>query len=571
MDTAYSTSWIRRIEHLCLLKTPPSLLPSGLCLRDFDRSRLILEKTLGFRSGLSDMLRERLDLSFLLRSLTSSVLDSECCTVDRLKSVLTQSALDALCEKFHILDVVHPELPGLNDRIRNSLIGKIDVYSRERVVAEGEVPLLQLTRGCVVPLAGVNNEGNVIVHGAGNDNVNEEGGDATVVDQTEQSDHVVQIGGIDIAEDDEAQAIFADKPKKVIKKRKVADGASGFGLPPKKLREDHGTFGDVGASTDGKLHCGSNSGARAAERFVVLSDSSHHSSTNAADDEVTSIVRSSMQPPPVLTTATATTIIADSTSALVLGTDVDPETFHQTYIPKWNVTNDSALDDPNVCRGVIDHLAPLALFSQLRSMDYGQLFVEFNVRAALQTCLSSEVRLRLEHELRGRKKFKDKCAMQAGWLKERDAEIANLKVQLSLKEAQAAEVILLCGNIATVEAAEVAQASELEGLKERNTALKGQDLSNLQLSCDELSIKASSLDFEKDTLVDQVSKLEGTCSELSDEVSGYKLFKEQIEAVQDVQVMVLSDRVSELDANLIGMALHLDEEFYHRYLTTITG
>ncbi|GKA50635.1 hypothetical protein Tco_0743708 [Tanacetum coccineum] len=212
-------------------------------------------------------------------------------------------------------------------------------------------------------------------------------------------------------------------------------------------------------------------------------------------------------------------------------------------------------------------------------MDYGQLFVEFNVRAALQTCLSSEVKLRLEHDLRGRKKFKDKCVMQAGWLKERDAEIANLK-------------------IATIEAAEAAQASELEGLKERNAALEGQvtalksaavtkdsefassntciakltqDLSNLQLSCDELSIKASSLEFEKDTLVDQVSKLEGTCSELRDEVSGYKLFKEQIEALQDVQVKVLSDRVAKLDANLMGMALHLDEDFYPRYLTTIAG
>ncbi|GKC72311.1 hypothetical protein Tco_1118194 [Tanacetum coccineum] len=65
--------------------------------------------------------------------------------------------------------------------------------------------------------------------------------------------------------------------------------------------------------------------------------------------------------------------------------------------------------------------------------------------------------------------------------------------------------------------------------------------------------------------------LEGTCSRLRDEVMGYKLFKEQIEVVQDVQVKVLSDRVAELDANLMGMALHLDEEFYPGYLTTLGG
>ncbi|GKB45675.1 hypothetical protein Tco_0896428 [Tanacetum coccineum] len=373
-------------------------------------------------------------------------------TIDSMKSILTQSALDALCEKFHIPDV-HPELPGRNDRIRNSSAGKIGVYSSnktlrkdphptpaefnvdvcnyladnpapfrkfpepflcfvgitryydldencystfwanddeemdlfafinhadptkvrigEREVTKGEVLLLQLTKDRVVLLAGVNDQGNANVQGAGNDNVNEEGGDATVADQTKQSDHVVQIEGIDIAADDEAQDIVVDKPKKVRKKRKAPDGASGSGLPLKNLREDHGTSSEVGASTGEKSLAaiqelfehstlnvevgittaatvpfvtsfvaptsereegghtdsviGPNLGTqRATERFVVLSDSSHHSSTNAADDEVTSIVRSSMQPPHVLTAATATTIIADSTSALVPRTGTRP-------------------------------------------------------------------------------------------------------------------------------------------------------------------------------------------------------------------------------------------------------
>ncbi|GKC54987.1 hypothetical protein Tco_1077732 [Tanacetum coccineum] len=339
------------------------------------------------------------------------------------------------------------------------------------------------------------------------------------------------------------------------------------------------------------------------EREGDLTDSSHHSSTHAVDDEVTSIVRSSMPPPSVLTAAVATTIIADvtfasaprvgtgqvppsifrdststseanqditgpshpvgtqlSTDLFFVSQDVDSKTLHQIYISKWNVINDSTLDDPDICHGVIDHLAPPALFSQLR-----------------------------------RKKFEDRCAIQAGWLKERDAEIASLKAQLSLKEAESAEAIRLHSQVAIVEAA---RASEQNGLKERNMALEGQvvalefeaatkdselassnthiakltqDLSNLQLSCDELSIKASSLEFEKDKLVDQVSKLESTCSELRDKVSSYKLFKEHIEAVRDVQVKVLSDRFTELDANLMGMALHLDEEFYLRYLTTLAG
>ncbi|GJR87578.1 hypothetical protein Tco_0211589 [Tanacetum coccineum] len=514
------------------------------------------------------------------------------------------------------------------------------VRIRERKVGEGEVPFLKLTKGYVILLAGVNDQENQneVVRNKGVDVVNEEG-------------------------DDETQAIVTNKPKRVRKKRKAADDVSGSGLPPKKLKEDHSAFGDVGASTVGKslaalqglldsstlaMKVGATAKATvpfvtsfvtptperkdgghvdsitrpnlrtqlATERFVVLSDYSHHSSTNAADDEVTFIIRSSMPHPLVLTAVVTTTIIDDATSALAprIGTepvlrsifeyfasiceanqdvagpshpagtelstylffvsqDMDSENLHQTYIPKWNVTNDSTLDESNICHGVIDHLAHPALFSQLQNMDYEQLFVKFNVGAARQTCLSSEVRLRLEHELRGRGKFEGKCAMQADWLKERDAELASLKPQLSLKEAEATMAIRLCCQIAIVEVVEAARSNELNGLKEQNAALEGHvaTLESAALFCDKLSTIASALEFKKDKLIDQVSTLEGTCSRLRDEVMGYKLFKKQIEAVQDEEMRVLSEKVVDLDAELMRMATHLDEEFYPRYLITIVG
>ncbi|GJV71194.1 hypothetical protein Tco_1491189 [Tanacetum coccineum] len=213
-----------------------------------------------------------------------------------------------------------------------------------------------------------------------------------------------------------------------------------------------------------------------------------------------------------------------SARSFYVSQDMDPETLQQIYIPKWNVINDSVLDDLDICRGTIYHLAPHGFFSQLRGMDYEQLL-------------------------------------------EMDAEIASLKAQLSLREAKVTKAILLCGQVAVVEAAEAAQASELNGLKEQNAVLEGQiaalesvavskdaelassnaqvskvtqDLSNLQLSCDELSVKASSLEFEKDKLVDQ-----------------------------DEQVKALGDCVAGIDSDLMEMALHMDEEFYPRYLTTI--
>ncbi|GJW62241.1 hypothetical protein Tco_0111576, partial [Tanacetum coccineum] len=261
--------------------------------------------------------------------------------------------------------------------------------------------------------------------GASNYNVNEEGGDVAVADQTGKSDHIVQVGGIDIVADDKTQVIVSDKPKRLRKKRKAADGASGSGLPPKKLREDHGLLyrstlaakiGATAAATvsfvtsfvtptpelEGGGHGDSIAGPNlrtqlASERFVVLTDFSHHSSTHAADDEVTSIASTRQVPPSIFrdpaSIGEANQDIACpshlvgielSTDSFFVSQDVNSETLYQIYIPKWNVTNDSALDDPDIFRGVIDHLAHPVLFSQLR-----------------------------------RKKFKDKCAMQAGWLKEK--------------------------------------------------------------------------------------------------------------------------------------------------------
>ncbi|GJX68407.1 hypothetical protein Tco_0304134 [Tanacetum coccineum] len=406
----------------------------------------------------------------------------------------------------------------------------------ERKVREGEVSLLELTRERVILLAGVNNQG----------------GAAAQVDA-------------------EAQALVANKPKK-FRKRMTADGASGPGHPPKKLKEDHGTSGDAGASTAGKslaalqdlldkstlaAEIGVTAAAtvpfvtssvtptpeheggeytdfvsaanfrtkRPTKRFVISSDTSPDSNANATDDEVSSVVKSVVLDPAVLTTTVATTVVADtsvpqpmkvnkparaSIFADSTSADMDSETLHQTYVPKWDVLNESALDKPNVCRSLVDQLAPLVFFSQLRAMEYDQLFAEFNVGATRQTFL-----------------------------------------------VEVAETIRLRSRIANIKAADTTLTGELKSLKEQNATLE--------------SAAASILECEKDKLVNQVSELEAICSGLHDEVAGYKLFKEQVEAMQDEQVRVLSDRVSNIDSDLMDMAMHMDEEFYPRYLTTIAG
>ncbi|GKB62429.1 hypothetical protein Tco_0918615 [Tanacetum coccineum] len=56
----------------------------------------------------------------------------------------------------------------------------------------------------------------------------------------------------------------------------------------------------------------------------------------------------------------------------------------------------------------VDRAAPPAFFSALRSMDYDQIYTEFNVGAAQQVCLEAEVRSRAEHELELKEKLRVK-------------------------------------------------------------------------------------------------------------------------------------------------------------------
>nr|GEV89669.1 reverse transcriptase domain-containing protein [Tanacetum cinerariifolium] len=330
--------------------------------------------------------------------------------------------------------------------------------------------------------------------------VNEEGGDVVAVDQIEESDHAVQYEGVNIVcIEDEVPATVAESAKGSWKKRKTTGGASGSSLPPKKLRVDHVKRSLV---SDPPLMI-------AVIDTMIVADTSSIPTHRAGEEPVHA------------------GIFADSTFVGTVGQDITgpfQPTGTEFCVATFYVSQD--MDSKMLCQ------------IYLRSIDYEQLFVEFNVGAARQTCLGTEVRMRLKHKLRGKNKFEGKCAMQANLLKEKDAEVASLKAWLSLKEAEATKVIRLCGQIVTVEATWV---SELDGLKEQNAVLERQ-VTALK-SAD--AAKASTLEAERDRLVSQ--------------------------AVLDEQVRVLSEKVAGLDADLIGMALHIDEEFYPCFLTTIAG
>ncbi|GKF12733.1 hypothetical protein Tco_0050659, partial [Tanacetum coccineum] len=284
------------------------------------------------------------------------------------------------------------------------------------------------------------------------------------------------VTGIRIIADEN---VVAERPKHPRKKRQAVTDANGSSHPPKKLRGNHRA--SSGAATGGKspsalrelltssilnVEAGvevvatlplvtsfasvmpeHESGAPVdsiiwlnlrtigpSERFVISSDSSHHSSTNAAKARIDSFIRS-VVPPSVITEAMITTNVASIPFAPApeVGTKVislvHASMFHDSDSMRTNVSNDTLLDDHDLYREFIDHLAPFMLFVQICEMDYHHLFTEFNVGTARQACLNAKFRMRTEYYLSEKRKLESECEKQANLLKARDADIESLKAQ----------------------------------------------------------------------------------------------------------------------------------------------
>ncbi|GKF13919.1 hypothetical protein Tco_0055381, partial [Tanacetum coccineum] len=155
----------------------------------------------------------------------------------------------------------------------------------------------------------------------------------------------------------------------------------------------------------------------------------------------------------------------ESTDSFYETAVLNSEDAKRWYIPRWNITNDSLLDDGFSCRTLVDRVAPPGFFSTLRNMDYDQLFAEFNVGAARQICLGSEVRSRAEHELELKEKLRGKYDARGVLLSEKDAEIARLKSLLREKETEAAEVLRLRDQVSVLAAEKSSLSAEVSALK----------------------------------------------------------------------------------------------------------
>ncbi|GJX48853.1 hypothetical protein Tco_0274043 [Tanacetum coccineum] len=151
---------------------------------------------------------------------------------------------------------------------------------------------------------------------------------------------------------------------------------------------------------------------------------------------------------------------------LVIQVNLDPAV-DPTLVAKENLVKPSL-----VCREMVDEFAHPKFFASVRGMEHDQLFTEFNVGAARQMSLSTEVRMRVKYNVKEMRRLKSVVEKQDEMLKIRDIKIENLKAQLVLKEAEAAEAICLHAQTSNFEAVEKSLQDEVCALKEGNIILE---------------------------------------------------------------------------------------------------
>nr|GEY33356.1 (R)-mandelonitrile lyase-like [Tanacetum cinerariifolium] len=424
----------------------------------------------------------------------------------------------------------------------------IKVQIGERNLADCEVKLLKMTEGHTILL----NPPVTTASGDSGDSIDkmfDEGNDANQEHSVGVDDVLEEVVALDASEVD------AEKAKKK-QKRKMIEGVSGSVYPPKKLRDDHQSLPHpTGGKSLFALH------EMVLEDFAIPND--------ATEPLVTVFVT------PMSDVGLWILCSYSETASLVRSAvDVSVVTVFVTITVDANVaTGSKSKDTPKYFEHIEDFASSLdtkimhrvyVLRWKMCAMDFDRLYSEFNVRAARQVCLWAEVRIRAENTLERKIELKDRCAEQTTLLSEKDVKIAHLRSFLSLKEVEAAEAISLRSQLSVVEAMDAAKGNELKDLKEKNFALEGEK-NVLSERVKALESVAASKEVELASFSSQVVNL-------TTDLSGLQLSRHELNSkMHDEQVCVLSDRFVAIDSYLMEMVLHMDAEFYPRYLTTIAG
>ncbi|GJW80043.1 hypothetical protein Tco_0144018 [Tanacetum coccineum] len=467
-------------------------------------------------------------------------------------SIMTPEMVENFCNDYYILDEVHPMAPGRDNTITQFLEGKVEiglldfiktadprkVRTVEVQKKDDQVNLLESTSHCFMSLV------TLVAGGSSSAAAPEVSAPAKV----EPENVVPEDTYVDLTKPDMDQAVARPDEVAMIqvgksKRKRLAKQSDA--LPAKQLRKDHPSL------ATGTVFLFDN--ARTADVPVYTTAATVTSAReNVGITPMSDVVRSSQ-----LETSKGSN---DSFYELPALNSAEAKRW---YVPRWNITNDSLLDDGFSCHTLVDRVAPPGFFSILRSMDYEQLYTEFNVGVARQICLGSEVRSHAEHELELKEKLKGRYDARGRLLEVKDLEILRLKYLLAeeterAERAETAEVVHFCDQVSVLTAEvsalkiTIAQKDTVISLLDSHATHLKFTLDDSQAACAKAGSLITSLTFEKDRLSSED-------------------FKEKAEAQQEEQAQVLYNCVAELKAHVTDIFGRLEGEFYPAYLTTLAG
>ncbi|GKE35039.1 hypothetical protein Tco_1454361, partial [Tanacetum coccineum] len=256
----------------------------------------------------------------------------------------------------------------------------------------------------------------------------------------------------------------------------------------------------------------------------------------------------------------------------------------EIYVPEWTVTKGFELNDGHSCANMIDHFTPPAFFKTVRGMEHEQLFAEFNVSAARNLSLSSEVRMRAEYNILEKRKWKSLAEEKDCLLGARDKEIEELKSQLLKAKEESVEVAQLRARVSGLEATENSLRGEVASTKEHNVLLE-QECDSLKLKVtslestitekdhelSDLGASSSSLKSQNQSLVNQVHELETSSTDLREKLEMYEGSLKQLEEFQDNLMRPLETRLAEIDADFTRCCMRFQESFHPHLLNVVAG
>ncbi|GJX58359.1 hypothetical protein Tco_0289749 [Tanacetum coccineum] len=256
----------------------------------------------------------------------------------------------------------------------------------------------------------------------------------------------------------------------------------------------------------------------------------------------------------------------------------------EIYVPEWTVTKGFELNDGRLCANMIDHFTPPAFFKTVRGMEHEQLFTEFNVSAARNLSLSSEVRMRAEYNILEKRKWKSLAEEKDCLLGARDKEIEELKSQLLKAKEESVEVAQLRARVSGLEATENSLRGEVASTKEHNVLLEQEcDFLKLKVTSlestiaekdhelSDLGASSSSLKSQNQSLVNQVYELETSSTDLREKLEMYEGSLKQLEEFQDNLMRPLKTRLAEIDADFTRCCMRFQESFHQHLLNVVAG